>query len=107
MRKNATVKVNVAWDESDYQLDVATAEGRAEYDRIFASNAALGITHVVYEPQNSAHASRFNTTDNWGWEAGLWFSLGEAVRCVEINRWFGTSRPNFEFSNSANRSRFG
>ncbi|KAH8055502.1 hypothetical protein JL721_10231 [Aureococcus anophagefferens] len=72
MRKNATVKVNVAWDESDYQLDVATAEGRAEYDRIFASNAALGITHVVYEPQNSAHASRFKTTDNWGWEAGLW-----------------------------------
>ncbi|KAH8051959.1 hypothetical protein JL722_10404 [Aureococcus anophagefferens] len=47
MRKNATVKVNVAWDESDYQLDVATAEGRAEYDRIFASNAALGITHVL------------------------------------------------------------
>ncbi|EGB07459.1 hypothetical protein AURANDRAFT_64885 [Aureococcus anophagefferens] len=77
MRKNATVKVNVAWDESDYQLDVATAEGRAEYDRIFASNAALGITHVVYEPQNSAHASRFKTTDNWGWEAGLWFSLGQ------------------------------
>ncbi|KAH8045540.1 hypothetical protein JL721_12599 [Aureococcus anophagefferens] len=81
--------VNVAWDESDYQLDVATAEGRAEYDRIFASNAALGITHVVYEPQNSAHASRFKTTDNWGWEA--LFSLGQGRKESDIPNFKGSS----------------
>ena len=26
------------------------------------------------------HATRFNATDAWGWEAGLWFGMGEALR---------------------------
>ncbi|KAJ1455328.1 hypothetical protein M885DRAFT_565260 [Pelagophyceae sp. CCMP2097] len=79
-RLNKTVKVNVAWDESDYQIDVGTPEGVAEYAQIIAANARLGISHVVYEPQNSRHASRFNSTDGWGWEASLWFSMGERIR---------------------------
>ncbi|CAE7459681.1 unnamed protein product [Symbiodinium sp. CCMP2592] len=79
-RAAGTVKVNVAWDENDYQIDVGVDEGKAEYRRIFDRNAELGIDHIVYEPRNSLHASRFNATDDWGWEASLWFSMGEQLR---------------------------
>ena len=40
----------MAWDESDYQIDVGTAAGRSEYKRIVDRNAELGVTHIVYEP---------------------------------------------------------
>ena len=79
-RAAGTVKVNVAWDENDYQIDVGVDAGKAEYRRIFDRNAELGIDHIVYEPRNSLHASRFNATDDWGWEASLWFSMGEQLR---------------------------
>ena len=79
-RQNKTVKVNVAWDESDYQIDVGEEAGRDEYKRIIDRNAEFGSTHIVYEPRNTLWASRFNSTDGWGWEASLWFSMGERVR---------------------------
>ena len=79
-RKNRTVKVNVAWDESDYQIDVGKAAGREEYERIFRRNSDFGVTHIVYEPRNTLRASRFNATDGWGWEASLWFGMGEQLR---------------------------
>eukprot|EP00939_MAST-03C_sp_MAST-3C-sp1_P002884 g2884.t1 len=79
-RENRSVKVNVAWDENDYQIDVGSAAGVEEYKRIIDRNAQFGVTHIVYEPRNTLHASRFNSTDGWGWEASLWFSLGEAIR---------------------------
>lgn len=79
-RETASVKVNVAWDENDYQIDVGTSEGRNEYKRIIDRNSQLGVTHIVYGPGNSLHASRFNTTDGWGWEFVLWFSMGEQLR---------------------------
>jgi len=72
--------VNVAWDESDYQIDVGTAAGVEEYKRIIDRNAELGVENIVYEPQNTLHSSRFNTTDGWGWEEALWFSMGELLR---------------------------
>lgn len=59
---------------------MGTADGVAEYGRILDANAALGVTHIVYEPQNTLHATRFNATDSWGWEASLWFSMGERLR---------------------------
>ena len=40
-------KVNVAWDENDYQIDVATEAGVAEYMRIIERNAQIGVTHIV------------------------------------------------------------
>jgi hypothetical protein len=43
-----TVKVNVAWDENDYQIDIATSEGRAEYKRIIDRNAQLNVSHIVF-----------------------------------------------------------
>ena len=47
-RANKTVKVNVAWDENDYQIDVGTDAGRTEYKRIIDRNAEFGVTHIVY-----------------------------------------------------------
>ena len=79
-RRNTTVKVNVAWDESDYQIDAGTEAGRTEYKRIIDRNAEFGVTHIVYEPRNTRHSTRFNSTDGWGWEGSLWFSMGEQIR---------------------------
>eukprot|EP01047_Picozoa_sp_COSAG01_P052663 COSAG01_NODE_5559_length_4185_cov_2.652227_4_plen_508_part_00 len=45
-RTNSTVKVNVAWDENDYQIDAGTSEGRAEYKRIIDRNSELGEHHL-------------------------------------------------------------
>lgn len=79
-RRRKTVKVNVAWDENDYQIDVGTDAGMSEYKRIIDRNAELGITHIVYEPFNSLRSSRKTATDGWGWEGSLWFSMGEQIR---------------------------
>ena len=79
-RTNGTVKVNVAWDESDYQIDVGTEAGRTEYKRIIDRNAELGVTHIVYEPRNTRLSDRHNSTDGWGWEGSLWLGLGERSR---------------------------
>lgn len=49
-----TVKVNVAWDENDYQIDIATAEGRAEYKRIIDRNAELNVSHIVFAREHRA-----------------------------------------------------
>ena len=48
-RADKTVKVNVAWDENDYQIDVGTEEGMTEYKRIIDRNAEFGVTHIVYD----------------------------------------------------------
>ena len=78
--KLGTVKVNVAWDESDYQIDAGTAAGRAEYQRIIDRNAEFGVTHIVYEPRNTRLSNRHNATDGWGWEGSLWLGYGERLR---------------------------
>ena len=80
-RAAKTVKVNVAWDESDYQIDVGTEAGRTEYKRIIDRNAAFGSTHIVYEPRNTLYASRFNSADGWGWEGR---SFGRSSPCNPI-----------------------
>ncbi len=34
----------------------------------------------MFEPQNTLHGSRFEAHgDSWGWEAGLWFGMGEQI----------------------------
>jgi hypothetical protein len=78
-RENSTVKINVAWDENDYQIDVATPAGVQEYRRIIDRNSELGVTHVVYGPGNTLHSTRHNST-GWGWEGILWLSMGEKLR---------------------------
>ena len=48
-----TVKVNVAWDENDYQIDLASPAGRTEYKRIIDRNAEFNVSHMVFGPTNS------------------------------------------------------
>ena len=61
----STVKINVAWTENDFQIDVATEAGRTEYKRIIDRCSELGITHILFAPRNSDISSRQNGTDNW------------------------------------------
>jgi hypothetical protein len=78
-RANSTVKINVAWDQNDYQIDVASDSGVTEYKRIIDRNSQLGVTHLVYGPGNTLHSTRHNST-GWGWEGILWLSMGEKIR---------------------------
>jgi hypothetical protein len=77
---NATVKINIAWCENDYQLDIALAEDRETYKRIIDRAADFGLTHILFAPQNSDISSRANNTDPWGWEQLLWFGYGQQIR---------------------------
>lgn len=84
-RAASTVKVNVAWDENDYQIDLADATMRAEYKRIIDRNAELGVTHMVFAPTNTdlALGDLFVNTDTLldvGWEYVLWAGFGLGIR---------------------------
>jgi hypothetical protein len=71
--------VQVAWDENDYQIDIASVEGRAEYKRIIDRNAQLNVTHIVFAPTNSdLQNGDFFDGDggslmDTGWEEVLWW----------------------------------
>eukprot|EP00760_Papus_ankaliazontas_P024922 PhM_4_TR2440/c2_g1_i1/m.12607 len=79
-RRTATTKVHVAWDESDYEMDISTSEGRAQYTRVLSRAGELGITHVVFGPGNSLRSSIANNTDGWNMENVLWLTLGQSIR---------------------------
>ena len=74
------VRMAVGWDSNDFQLDISTPHGVEAYQRIFDRCSQLGIDHIIFAPQNSKVSSRFNATDGWGWEEGLWLTLGEHLR---------------------------
>jgi len=74
------ISVEVGWTLNDYQIDVGTTEGRAEYKRIIDMAAELGIQNLLYAPGNSKLADRVQSTDTWGWEYVLWLGLGEKIR---------------------------
>lgn len=75
-----SVRVNVGWCENDYQIDIATPAGRAEYQRIIDQSAAIGCRNILFAPANSAEASLQENRDAWGWENLLWFSMGQKLR---------------------------
>ena len=77
---DSTVKINIAWTENDFQLDIADAGNRTIYKRIIDRAAAFGITHILFAPRNSDVSSRQNNTDAWGWEQILWFGMGQRLR---------------------------
>eukprot|EP00300_Choanocystis_sp_HF-7_P008616 c16008_g1_i1.p1 GENE.c16008_g1_i1~~c16008_g1_i1.p1 ORF type:complete len:999 (-),score=182.04 c16008_g1_i1:1048-4011(-) len=79
-RQKSTIKVNIGWDENDYQIDVGTDAGWAEYQRIILQNEKFGVSHIVFAPQNSRYSSRVNTSDDWGWDHVLWLSFGQQFR---------------------------
>lgn len=75
-----SVRVHIPWCENDYQIDLATPEGRTEYKRIIDQAAAVGCQHVLFTPENSAVAQRKDNADAWGWENCLWLGLGQKIR---------------------------
>jgi hypothetical protein len=76
----APISVEVGWTLNDYQIDVGTEEGKAEYKRIIDTASALGIKTLLYAPSNSTLADRKQSADSWGWEYVLWLNLGEKIR---------------------------
>jgi len=81
----APISVEVGWTLNDYQIDVGTEEGRAEYKRVIDMAAELGIQTLLYAPGNSQLAVRTESADTWGWEYVLWLGLGEKIRKGEWN----------------------
>jgi hypothetical protein len=84
------ISVEVGWTLNDYQIDVGTAEGKAEYKRIIDTTSALGIQTLLYAPGNSTLADRKQSADSWSWEYVLWLNLGEKIRKGE---WDPSSSP--------------
>jgi hypothetical protein len=79
------VNVFVPWCLNDYQIDIATVDGRAEYKRMFDSAAALGADYAIFAPANSDLAKREDSTDDWSWEHLLWAGFGQKIRKDEWN----------------------
>ena len=79
------ITVFVGWCANDYQIDVGTAVGRAEYKHVIDQAAALGSEYVLYAPSNSALSRREESVDDWSWEHVLWLGLGQKIRKDEWN----------------------
>lgn len=79
------LNVFVGWCANDYQVDVGTPAGRAEYRRLFDQAAAVGAQYVLYAPSNSAVSRREESMDDWSWEHVLWLGLGQKIRRNEWN----------------------
>lgn len=73
-------RIHVPWCENDYQIDVATDEGVAQYKRIVDTCAALDVGHMVYTVRNTDIATKEDTSDNWRWEHLLWLNQGIQIR---------------------------
>jgi hypothetical protein len=76
----APISVEVGWTLNDYQIDIGTPEGAAEYKRIFDVTSELGIKTLLFAPGNSRLSERTKSTDSWGWEYVLWLNLGQKIR---------------------------
>ncbi len=74
------ISVEVGWTLNDYQIDVGTPEGKAEYKRIIDSTSALGVRTLLYAPGNSTLAERTQSADTWSWEYVLWLNMGQKIR---------------------------
>ncbi|MGE5360979.1 MAG: hypothetical protein ACM3NQ_18325 [Bacteroidales bacterium] len=85
VKPSKPVNVLVGWCLNDYQVDVATPEGRAEYKRIFEQASAVGADYVLYAPSNSDLSRREQSVDDWSWEHVLWLNLGQKIRANEWN----------------------
>lgn len=84
-RPTRPINVFVGWCANDYQIDVGTAVGQAEYRRLIDQAAALGAQYVLYAPSNSAVSRREASVDDWSWEHVLWLGLGQQIRRNEWN----------------------
>ena len=62
------LNIMVGWCVNDYQIDVAGADGRAEYQRIIDRAAELGAQYLLYAPSNTSLSRREDSLDDWSWE---------------------------------------
>jgi hypothetical protein len=83
-KPTSPLNIMVGWCANDYQIDIATPEGRAEYKRILDTAYDVGAEHVLFAPANSAVSRRNDSRDDWRWEYVLWLGLGEKIR---NNQW--------------------
>jgi hypothetical protein len=90
------VNVFVPWCLNDYQIDIATPEGRAEYKRMFDVAAELGADYAIFAPTNSDLAKREDSTDDWSWENLLWAGFGQKIRKNEWNSKAGPIPPSVQ-----------
>jgi hypothetical protein len=74
------ISVEVAWTLNDYQIDIGTREGLAEYKRLIDSTAELGVETLLYTGSNSKVSDMRNNTDAWKVEHLLWLNLGKEIR---------------------------
>lgn len=79
-RPQRPTNIFVGWCVNDYQIDIATAAGRAEYRRVMDRAAELGAEYVLFAPTNSALSRRVESADDWSWENLLWLGLGQRLR---------------------------
>ncbi len=84
-RPREPINIFVGWCVNDYQIDIATEAGRAEYKRVIDRAAEMGARHVLFAPTNSDLAKREDSTDDWSWENLLWLGLGQKIRRGEWN----------------------
>jgi hypothetical protein len=90
------VNVFVPWCLNDYQIDIATPEGRAEYKRVLDVAAELGADYAIFAPTNSDLAKREDSTDDWSWENLLWAGFGQQIRKNEWNPTTGQVPPSVQ-----------
>ncbi len=93
-RPDRPLNVFVPWCLNDYQIDIATPEGRAEYKRVLDTAAALGAEYAIFAPTNSDLARREDSTDDWSWENLLWAGFGQKIRKNEWNPANGPVPPS-------------
>ena len=79
------LNIMVGWCVNDYQIDVAGADGRAEYKRIIDRAAELGAQYLLYAPSNTSLSRREDSLDDWSWEHVLWLGLGQKIRAGAWN----------------------
>ena len=79
-RPERPTNIFVAWCANDYQIDIASADGRAEYKRLIDRAAEMGAEHVLFAPTNSELGRRELSVDDWSWENLLWLGLGQKIR---------------------------
>ena len=83
-KPDKSFRIHVPWCENDYQIDVATEYGEAQYKRIVNTTSALGIDHMFYTVRNTDVALLEDASDNWQWEHLLWLNMGIKIR---KNQW--------------------
>jgi hypothetical protein len=95
-RPDSPVNVFVPWCLNDYQIDIATPGGRAEYTRVLENAAELGANYAIFAPTNSDLARREDSTDDWGWENLLWAGFGQKIRRNEWAPATGSIPPSVQ-----------